>query len=151
MARTRQSGDDVPSITGDVVVESVTVNDKGGSLSAIIKRKIRGRLRAAERCYGAKLEFEPGVSCVLVAGRQKRVRVSKISRGFIVELVDGDQEVVDPTTKAVLDIYEEMLKAGKVKLLSADGALVRLDGVRERAGKLLAGTTKSRREPPSPK
>jgi len=139
MPRPKESVDDVPSITGDVVVESVTLNDKGGSVSAIIKRKIRGRLKAAERCYGAMMEFQPGVSCVLVAGHRRRIRVSKIPSGFLVQLEDGDQEVVDPTTKAVLDIYEEMLKAGKVKLLPAEEAERRLAKVLETAEKRLSG------------
>jgi hypothetical protein len=151
MAPPKHRAEDAPSIIGDVVVETVTVNDKGGSVSAIIKRKIRGHLKGTERCYGAKMEFQPGVSCVLVAGRERRIRISKIPRGFIVQLEGGDEEIVDPTTKAVLDIYEEMLKAGKVKLLPTEEAERRLGKVLKTTEKLLAGTARSRKTSPAPR
>jgi hypothetical protein len=122
---------------GDVTAESITINAKGGSLTAILKRGVRGGLVAGKRSYGANIEFEPGISCVLVApGQQRKFRVAKIANGFVVTLEGGDQEVVDPTTKAVLTAYEEMLQAGKVKLLAPYEADRRFAGVLEKASKL---------------
>ena len=139
-----------PSIVGDAVVELVTLNNKGGSLSATLKVPLRGDLSPEKRCYGAKIEFAPGISCVLVAGHQGRIRVVKIPNGFMLKLEDGEQEVVDPTTKAVLNLYEEMLKAGTVELLTPAEAQRRFAGVIERADRLGSGKTR-RKEPPTPK
>src|SRR5205809_3197889 len=147
MARTR---DRVPSIVGDAVVEGVTVNDKGGSLSAILKRPIRGDLNPGKQCYGAKIEFEPGVSCVLVAGGKKRIRVAKIANGFVLTIDEGPQEMVDPTTKAILNIYDEMIKAGKVQVVPPAEAERRLADVLESIDRLGTGTRTSRKEPPTP-
>jgi hypothetical protein len=149
MARNKQPGGETPSILGDVVVDSVTLNAKGGSTTAIIKQKIRGRLRPSERCYGAKIEFQPGVSCLLVADRKQRFRVTRIPGGFLVAVEDGNEEVVDPTTKAVLDLYEEMLKAGKVKLLLPEEAERRFGRILEKTKK--AGSEGSRKDRPTPK
>jgi hypothetical protein len=150
MTRAKQTGSDTPSILGDVVVDSVTLNAKGGSTTAIIKRKIVGRLRPSERCYGAKIEFRPGVTCLLMADRKQRFRVTRISGGFLVA-VEGNDEVVDPTTKAVLDLYEEMLKASKVKLLSPDEAERRLDRVLEKSAEGGSGGAGPRKDRPAPR
>jgi hypothetical protein len=137
MARTKQSTAGGPSIVGDVTAESITINAKGGSLTAILKRGVRGGLVPGKQSYGAKIEFEPGVSCVLVApGQQRKFRVVKIANGFVVTLEGGEREVVDPMTKAVLAAYEEMLRAGKVKLLAPDEAERRFAAVLQKASKL---------------
>jgi hypothetical protein len=152
MARTKQRTAGSPSIVGDVTAESITINAKGGSLTAILKRGVRGNLVPGKLSYGAKIEFEPGVSCVLVApGQRRKFRVAKIANGFVVTLEGGEREVVDPTTKAVLAAYEEMLKAGKVKLLSTDEAERRFTGVLEKASKLEPATKQTRKEPAAPK
>ena len=140
-----------PSIVGDAVVEGVTVNNKGGSVSAILKRPIRGDLNPGGLCYGAKIEFKPGVSCVLMAGDQGRIRVAKVGNGFLLTLEEGQHEVVDPTTKAILSLYEEMLKAGRAKLIAPAEAEHRLADVLERIEKLGPGSKTPRKEPPSPK
>jgi hypothetical protein len=150
MVNTKAPISDDPSIVGDAVIDLVTVNRKGGSLSAILKVPLRGDLTADEPCYGAKIEFRPGLSCVLVAGRQGRIRVVKIPNGFMLTLEEGEQEVVDPTTKAVLNLYEEMLKAGQVGLLTPAAAERRFENVIQRIDKLQQGKT-SRKEPPTPK
>src|SRR5438270_1508663 len=150
MTRTKAAVAEGPSIVGDAVVEFVTVNNKGGSVSAILKRPIRGDLGADRRCYGAKIEFKPGVSCVLVAGNQGKIRVARIGNGFVLTLDEGQQEVVDPTTKAVLNIYEEMLKVGKANVIPPAEAEQRLADILERTERLGPGTNTSRKEPPTP-
>jgi hypothetical protein len=156
MASTRPRKAHEPSIVGDVAAESVTINAKGGSLAAIFKRGIRGNLMPGKRSFGAKIEFEPGISCVLIApgqirseGEERRFRVLKVPNGFVITLDDGAGEMVDTTTKAVLSIYEEMLKAGTAKLLSPDESERRLTSVLEKSKNLQAPAKIIRKDDPS--
>jgi hypothetical protein len=59
--------------------------------------------------------------------------------------------MVDPTTKAVLNIYDEMIKAGKVQVVPPAEAERRLADVLERIDRLGTGTKTARKEPPTPK
>lgn len=131
----------VPSIVGDVPIDQVAVNSKGGSLSAILKRSIRGDLTSGADYFGAKMEFGPGVSAVLVAPMIKksrgradpgRFRVVRVSRSrYVVDFEENNEEVIDPVTKATLELLEEMLKAGKLKLLGKDEVKDRLNKLNE--------------------
>ena len=132
----------VPTIVGDVPIQSVTVNTKGGSVSAILKQGIRGSLDEQNFGFGAKMEFEHGVSCVLVAPGMVRLgalddgtasahsakfRVKRLSsNSYIVELEDKEAEEIDPMTKAVLTILEDQLRTGKTKILGDDEARMRI-------------------------
>jgi hypothetical protein len=123
-----------PTIVGDVPVETVAVNTKGGSLSAIIKRSLRGDFTGGASFYGARMDFEPGISCVLVApgrteardhsGPDRKFRVQRVTpRRYIIDFGDEEKDVtIDPMTKATLQILEEMAKAGKLTLLSPEEA-----------------------------
>jgi hypothetical protein len=115
-----------PSIVGDVSAEAVTLNAKGGSLSAIIKQGIRGDLSAKGACFGANIEVEPGVSCLIVAPVRSakimkgRIRVQKLEHGVFISFDDGTGHKVDSFTQKVLSLYEELIKEGKVGLVSAE-------------------------------
>jgi hypothetical protein len=126
-------GNPVPTIVGDVAVESVTVNDKGGSLSAILKRPLRADFAGGGLFYGARIDFEPGISCVLVApgrteakdrtGKGRKFRVQRVTRHrYVLDFGDDDREVVDPVTQATLKILEEMAKHARLTLLSREAA-----------------------------
>jgi hypothetical protein len=162
MTRTKYTKAHGSSIIGDVATESVTLNSKGGSLSAILKQGIRGELTAGALSYGAKIEFEPGVSCILVApgqiksdqqpGDERRFRVLKVSSGFVITLEkEGAGEVLDPTTKAIISVLDRMLEAGRVKLLSPDESERRLAGVLQQAHGLKAPEEPAQKGVRSPK
>jgi hypothetical protein len=113
------------SIIGDVTTEAVTINRKGGSVTAILKQNIRGELNSAQTGCGARIDFGNGVSCVVVAPgeiktskRSGKIRIQRVAHGYMITLDDGSGEVVDPVTQKILSMYEEMIKAGKVKVLS---------------------------------
>jgi hypothetical protein len=136
-----------PTIVGNIPILPITVNTKGGSVTAILRQEIRGRV--ASHAFGAKMEFEPGLSCILVApgvedmevGKhaQGRFRVQRISpHRYIVELEDNEEEVIDPLTRATLTVLEEQLKAKKMKLLSDNDARQRLSAARRRGAKVIA-------------
>jgi hypothetical protein len=127
----RRDKNPVPTIVGDVAVESVTVNDKGGSLSAILKRPLRTDFAGGGLFYGARIDFEPGISCVLVApgrteakdrtGKGRKFRVQRVTpHRYVLDFGDDDREVVDPVTKATLKILEEMARTGRLTLLSQE-------------------------------
>jgi hypothetical protein len=123
----KPSKTDESSIIGDVNAERITINDKGGSVTAILKRNLRGTLKAEKPCFGAKIELEQGVSFLLVAPGELgaaqnpvKIRVQKLERGVMISLDDGVGEVVDPMTQKVLALYEEMMKVGEVKLFTPE-------------------------------
>jgi hypothetical protein len=138
-----RSSNPVPTIVGDVAVESVTVNDKGGSLSAILKRPLRADFAGGGLFYGARIDFEPGISCVLVApgrteakdrtGKGRKFRVQRVtSHRYVLDFGDDDdREVVDPVTKATLKILEEMARTGRLTLLSQEAADKRFAKLKE--------------------
>jgi hypothetical protein len=132
----------VPTIVGDVAVESVTVNDKGGSLSAILKRPLRADFAGGGLFYGARIDFEPGISCVLVApgrteakdrtGKGRKFRLQRVTpHRYVLDFGDDDREVVDPVTQATLKILEEMARTGRLALLGKEAADKRFAKLKE--------------------
>jgi len=147
MAFSEPSGpaDATPTITGDVVVEEVTLNRKGGSLTATLKRGIRAGLNADPGLfYGARLDFAAGGACVLMAPAAKsagaaseadtpRFHVTRVSpHRFVVDLVDDGAPVVDPMTEALLIILREQVKAGQRKIVPADDSAGMFASIREK-------------------
>ena len=57
-------------ITGDIAASAdVTINTKGGSVTAILKKSLRDRLGAlSDHLAGAALQFASGQSVLLLAG-----------------------------------------------------------------------------------
>jgi hypothetical protein len=140
----------VPSITGDVSIEEVTINRKGGSLSAILKKSIRGSLESSVQTFGARIDFEPGVSCLLMApgsiasedreGHARRISVQRVSLNrFIIDLTsEEEKETVDPMTKATLKILEDKLKKGDLTILTQEELDQNLADLQEKAKKSLS-------------
>lgn len=117
------------SIIGSIPVEPVTVNQKGGSVAAILKKSIRGNLGEAAFCYGAKMEFENGMTCVLVApgaspGMDDDLKfyVRRVSPSRFVIDCNVQEETVDPITQAMLQILDKEIKAGKLEVMSDQAA-----------------------------
>ena len=136
----------VVTITGEVTVDDVTLNSKGGSLTAVLKKTIRSGLAMdARHCFGAKLDFAEGASCILMAaaeiGAQQRhsknapkFRVTRVSsRRFVVDLIDNKLAPVEPLTQALLSILKEQIKAGQRKFISSDEAGHTIKQLREQS------------------
>jgi hypothetical protein len=132
----------VPTIVGDVPVESVAVNVKGGSLAAILKRSLRGDFTGGAPFYGARIDFEPGISCVLVApgrteakdrtGKGRKFRLQRVTpHRYVLDFGDDDREVIDPVTQATLKIMEEMARTGRLALLGKEAADKRFAKLKE--------------------
>jgi hypothetical protein len=145
-----------PTIKGDVHVESVTVNAKGGSLSAILKQSLRRGFVEDGSFYGARMDFEDGTPVVIIAQRfagGRRYLVTQIADNrYMIELEeDAGKETVDPMTKATLQILEQMTKAGKLTLLDSDETDKRLAKMQKSIaeGDKLAGVLRKRLKPQS--
>jgi len=82
-----------------------------------------------------------------MADVNQRFRVTKIAGGFLVAAEGDKDEIVDPATKAVLDLYEEMLKAGRVKLLAPKEAQTRFEKILQRSSRAHAPLRKDRPAP----
>ena len=145
-----------PTITGDLPVDTVAVNAKGGSYSAIFKRSLRGGLGEASTWFGANMEFEPGISCVLMAPgrldpsgkakRQRQFRVKRVSNHrYIVDFDSEEEAVMHPVVKSVLSILEELVKTGKLAVDGAEEAQIALDKTLADSKKRIAAAEKKRR------
>lgn len=119
-----------PTIVGDVAVDSVVLNAKGGSLSAIIKKPIRGDWHEGVQYFGANMEFDEGLSGLFMAPGTRvgnpnapapvfHVRRLSAFR-YMIELESNDREVIDPVTHATLQILEQMQKAKQVTFARND-------------------------------
>jgi hypothetical protein len=118
-------------IIGDVTVAPVTLNNKGGSLTAILQRAIRGALAADIGGVGAKLVFDSGISCLLVvpavldpAGKHDmRVRVTRVMENrFVVDLEDEKGVKSDPMVSYILSLIEEFAQTRKILPVSGEDA-----------------------------
>jgi hypothetical protein len=143
-----------PTITGDASVDSVRVNTKGGSYSAILKQPLRQGLGGAGHWFGAKMEFEPDISCVLMApGRLggpadsgRKFRITRVSpHRFVIDLDDNNGAVIDPVIKSVLSVLEELAKAKKLTIESADDMQAALDESLAKAERRIANAGKKSR------
>ena len=137
-----------PSIVGDVTVDKITLNKKGGSLAAILKRPIRGSMdTSASSCFGAKMEFTGGQTCVLLAPHEMaadasakkgpRIHVTRVAPNrFMVDLLaEGEAVTIDPLTEAALTIVQEQIKRRETDLIDADEAMAAIDELRETLSK----------------
>ena len=112
-------------IVGDVsTVTNVSVNTRGGSLSATLKKGIRESLgEVGERLTAASLQFASGEAVVLLRGGAGRgasrsVRVSRISKNrFEVELETGEETEIDDLTAAFLLLKIDQFKKNKLLLV----------------------------------
>jgi hypothetical protein len=118
------------TISGDVIVDEVSLNQKGGSLTATLKKPIRAGLDiAAGHLSGALLKFAGGVTCVLMAPAEKspkedetpRFRVTRVSpHRFVVDLVEEQTAGVDRMTQAVLTTIQAQIEAGTRVLVTTE-------------------------------
>lgn len=122
------------SIQGDVTVEETRLNTKGGSMTAILRKKLGEALgRGGTTATGARYDFgELGSVILLVPGRLKagRIQVTRMSdRRFVVDLVDKNAPAVEPLTRAFLTIITEQFKHGQRRLVDRDRAFAELAAV----------------------
>lgn len=118
----RNQGD---AIIGDVVAtEIVTVNNKGGSVAAILKKPLRERLGAgtAEPLSGAAVEFETGQTVVLLSrqagteGGVSTLRVRKVGANRFEIGIAANDEDIDGVTAAFLRLKMDLFEKGKLHL-----------------------------------
>jgi hypothetical protein len=145
------------SIIGNLTVEPVTVNQKGGSLAAILKKSIRGNLGEADFCYGAKIEFDNGMTCVLVApgsspgmDDEPRFYVRRVSPSRFVIDCNVQEDAVDPITQAMLGILDKEIKAGKLEVMSDQVARNEINRLVSAGEKVVARAKQKSRKPVMP-
>lgn len=117
------------AISGDVaIMANVTLNTKGGSTTAIIKKPLRDRLgKVGDHLAAATLEFATGQALILLMGAipgvpkgRAPLRVRRTGRNrFEIELEsDGDAEI-DEVTAAFLRLKKHLFEKGKLRLSEA--------------------------------
>lgn len=115
------------TFVGDIAAMSdVSVNTKGGSLNATLKKGIREMLgEVGDHLTAAALQFSSDQAVVLLSGQRgagaaSSVRVSRISKNrFEIELDVGDHEEIDDFTAAFLMLKIEQFKRNRLSLLPA--------------------------------
>jgi hypothetical protein len=112
--------------TGDVVARAdLTINTKGGSTTAILKKAIRERLGAlGQHLPAAALEFSTGQAIVLLAGNTASqeswlpVRVCRVGRNrFEIAIETDASEEVDEVTAAFLRLKRDQFAKGTLRLV----------------------------------
>lgn len=144
----------LPSITGDVAATAdVTVNTKGGSTTAILKKTLRDRLGGIHNhLNGAALQFANGQAIVVIAGAatgavtagQLRVRQTGRNR-FEIEADSDDAVEVDEVTASFLRLKKDQFEKQQLHLsdpMSAAEWRTKLDGELAEARKLIAASGK---------
>jgi hypothetical protein len=133
------------SIIGNLIVEPVTVNQKGGSVAAILKKSIRGNLGEADFCYGAKMEFDNGMTCVLVAPGaspgmedEPKFYVRRVSPSRFVIDCDVQEATIDPITEAMLLLLDKEIKAGTLEVVSDQVARDEINQLVSKGDKIIA-------------
>lgn len=117
----------VPIVGEDLLFTELTVNSKGGAMTAILKKTIRESLgEVGSRLGAASLTFDSGASVVLLTGANPvesastQVRVTRLGRNrFVVDLETGEAEEVDQMTDAFVRLKIEQFKMGRLDLLPA--------------------------------
>lgn len=113
------------AIEGDVTAaEDVTINKKGGSLTAILKKSLREQLGAVEEpLMGAALQFDTGQSVVVLSRKPgtaaggATVQVRKVGPNrFQLSLGDESAQEVDPVTAAFVQLKIDLFAKGKLQL-----------------------------------
>ena len=109
-------------ITGDIAASAdVTINTKGGSVTAILKKSLRDRLGAlSDHLAGAALQFASGQSVLLLAGSGAlagAVRVRKTGQNRLEIVLDGDDaEEIDEVTATFLRLKKDQFEKGLLNL-----------------------------------
>ncbi|MDE8652825.1 hypothetical protein [Novosphingobium album (ex Liu et al. 2023)] len=112
-------------ITGDIAAAAdVTVNSKGGSATATLKKVLRDRLgRMGNHLSGAALQFANGQAIVLLAGAATdapaagEVRVRQTGRNrFEIELDEDGADEIDEVTASFLRLKKDQFEKGQLKL-----------------------------------
>lgn len=109
------------AIIGDVAAKAdVTVNTKGGSVTATLKKALRDQLsQTTGALSGAAFRFASGEAVVLLTGTGNAapVRVRRTGENrFEIELQSDDAEPVDAMTDAFLTLKKEAFRLGKLEL-----------------------------------
>ena len=119
-------------ITGDVVATAdVTINTKGGSTTATLRKAVRERMGTlGHHLSAAAVQFATGQTILLLSGGSDAatanapVHVRKIGRNrFEIELETDDDEEIDEVTAAFLRLKRDQFEKGKLRLsepLTAD-------------------------------
>ena len=129
-----------PTITGDVAaVSQVTVNTKGGSVTATLKKAIRDRLgKIGGQLSAAALEFGNGSSVVLMSAGsvETSLRVHKIGANrFEIEIINEQEEEIDNVAAAFINLKKSQFEAGTLPLMEP----ITADQWREEMDKKLSG------------
>jgi hypothetical protein len=111
-----------PAIVGDVTaLVDVTIHQKGGSLTATLKKPLGERVGAEVRSIsGAAVDFETGQSVVILSPQpdgsaQVHVRRVGLNR-FEIAIDDGRDIEVDPVTAAFVQLQIALFAKGKLPL-----------------------------------
>ena len=119
------------TFVGDVAAASgVTVNSKGGSLTATLKKALREKLGDVDglggQLAGAAVQFAGGPAVVLLSaasGLKSPIRVQQTGRNrFEIELDSGDEEDVDEVTAAFLRLKQQQFVSGELELMAPAGS-----------------------------
>lgn len=147
------------AILGDVAArEDITINTKGGSMTATLKKPLREKLgELGASLSAAALEFASGQAVVLLsrvpgaANTDRPVRVRKVglNRFEIGIESDGDEEA-DEVTAAFLRLKKDLFGKGKLRLSAPvtaaewraemDAKVAAVEAALELAGADLTGT-----------
>lgn len=112
-------------ITGDVeAITVVTVNTKGGSMTATLKKALREKLgEIGGRLTAAAVQFATGQAILLLSPSGDSssiapVRVHRIGKNrFEIELDTGEDEEIDNVTAAFLQLKQDQFEKGKLALM----------------------------------
>ncbi len=132
----------LPQLEGDIVVETTTLNSKGGSLTATLRKNLRVAFsEGVHKGAGALLDFGKHGSVVLIAPTaadsgpeaSHRYHITRMNdRRYVVDVIDDEAETVDPVTQAFLTLIVEQFKHGERELVSRDDAISELDDILSR-------------------
>lgn len=140
----------LPFITGDIAATAdVTVNTKGGSYTATLKKALRDRLGGmGSQLTGAALQFANGQAIVLLAGAAEgaiasgELRVRQTGRNrFEIELDDDGAEEIDEVTATFLRLKKDQFQKGQLRLsdpMTASDWRAKMDDELTEARKLIA-------------
>ncbi len=117
-------------ITGDVeAITVVTVNTKGGSMTATLKKALREKLgEFGGRLTGAAVQFATGQAILLLSpsggsSSIAPVRVHRIGKNrFEIELATGEDEEIDNVTAAFLQLKQDQFEKGELALMPSVNA-----------------------------
>lgn len=117
--------DSMQFITGDVeAMTEVTVNTKGGSMTATLKKPLREKLgELGGRMTAASVRFATGQAMLLLspgggASSAAPVHVHRIGENrFEIELETGADEEIDDVTAAFLELKKNQFIKGELELM----------------------------------